>query len=435
MRVALYTLGCKVNQFESAALSEGFASTPAEIVPHTQDADIYVVNTCAVTSKAAYQSRQILRRLARSREKSRIIATGCYVQVGAQEISDAVPKQVCLIGNDQKDRLVELVLGHKDCLECYVGDISKTTEIAPFVLKHRPERTRAFIRIQDGCNSFCAYCIIPYARGMSRSLAPESAEKQVKVMLKNGIREVVLTGIHIGMYGLDLSKKTSLSELLKRLCSGFPQTRFRLSSIEPLEVTPDMISWARSTPNFCPHWHIPLQSGSDKILALMNRRYTSSHFRNLIRELKESMPETSIGIDVMVGFPGEDQADFEKTLKLISELPVTYVHVFPFSARPGTLAAAMTDTVNQKEKARRGRVIRQLGAEKRHSFYNSQVEKVYECLMEQQDRESGLWRGLTPNYIPVLLETEKNYAEMKNRILSVRITKSKKEVVLGTPIS
>jgi threonylcarbamoyladenosine tRNA methylthiotransferase MtaB len=293
-------------------------------------------------------------------------------------------------------------------------------------------RTRAFVRIQDGCNSFCTYCIVPYARGRGRSLVPELVEKQVKIMAQEGIKEVVLTGIHIGMYGEDLPEKISLLDLLKMLCAAFPQLRFRLSSIEPSELTPDMISWARSTPNFCPHWHIPLQSGSDNILKLMNRRYTASHYRNLIMELRNAMPEAAIGADVLAGFPEEDETAFEKTMELISELPITYIHAFPFSPRPGTVAAAMNDMVPKKEKARRGRAVRNLGNEKKQVFYRSNVDKIFDCLMEQKDKESGLWRGLTPNYIPVLIETERDQADLKNQILPVRITKAEKGMAFGT---
>ena len=432
MRVALYTLGCKVNQFETAALAEGFISKGADIVNYTQEADIYVVNTCTVTSRAAYQSRQILRRVRRSRKKARVIATGCYVQMGAQEILDAVPGQVCLVGNDQKAHLVDLAFELEDGLEFYVGNISRVTTITPFTIRRQLERTRAFVRIQDGCNSFCTYCTVPYARGRSRSLVPELVEKQIKIMVREGIKEVVLTGIHIGMYGEDLSEKTSLLGLLKRLCAAFPQLRFRLSSIEPSELTPDMISWAMSTPNFCPHWHIPLQSGSDKILKRMNRHYTSSYYRNLIMELRTAMPEAAIGADVLVGFPGEDEPAFEKTMELISELPITYVHAFPFSPRPGTVAAAMNDIVPKKEKARRGRAVRNLGNEKKQAFYRSQVGKIFECLVEQQDKETGLWKGLTPNYIPVLINTERDRTDLKNQILTVRITKAEKEMAFGT---
>jgi threonylcarbamoyladenosine tRNA methylthiotransferase MtaB len=432
MRVAFYTLGCKVNQFETAALAEGFVSKGADIAHYTQEADIYVVNTCAVTSRAAYQSRQILRRLRRSRKRSRVIATGCYVQVAAQEILEAVPGQVCLIGNDQKAQLVDLAFEIEDGLEFYVGNIYRVTAIAPFTVRRQPGRTRAFVRIQDGCNSFCTYCIIPYARGRSRSLVPELVEKQVKTIAQEGIKEVVITGIHIGMYGEDLSEKISLLDLLKRLCAAFPQLRFRLSSIEPSELTPNMISWARSTPNFCPHWHIPLQSGSDNILKLMNRHYTSSYFRNLIMELRAAMPKAAIGTDVLAGFPGEDEPAFKNTMKLISELPITYVHAFPFSPRPGTVAAAMNDMVPKKEKAKRGRAVRYLGNEKKQAFYRSHIEKTFKCLVEQQDKETGLWRGLTPNYIPVLIEAERDRADLKNQILPVRITKAEKGMAFGT---
>ena len=433
MRVAFYTLGCKVNQFESAALAEGFSSRGAEIVPHTEEADIYIVNTCAVTSRAAYHSRRILRDLAMSRRGARIIATGCYAQIGAQEILDTVPGTPCLIGNDQKVHLVDLALDHRDCLEVYIGDISRVTAIAPFIARGQKERTRAFIRIQDGCDSFCTYCIIPYARGRSRSLPTDMVQRQIGILVQEGVKEVVIAGINVGRYGRDLSEGVCLLELLKRLCRLFPQVRFRLSSISPLELTPGMISWARSTPNFCPHWHIPLQSGSDTILALMNRHYTSSYYRDLIMELRRAMPDAAIGTDVLVGFPREDEAAFEETLSLISELPITYVHVFPFSPRPGTVAAAMGATVSKEDKAQRGRLIRDLGNEKKQAFYLSQVGKILKCLVERPERESGLWRGFTSNYIPTLIRSERGN-DLRNEVLRVRIEKIEKGVAFARPI-
>jgi len=432
MQVAFYTLGCKVNQFESAALAEGFVSRGAEIIPYTKEADIYVVNTCAVTSRAAYQSRRILKKLSLSRKGSRIIATGCYAQMGAQEILDAVPGPVCLVGNDQKAHLVDLALEYKACLEIYIGNISETATIAPFIAGRQDERTRAFVRIQDGCNSFCTYCIIPYARGRSRSLAPDLVQRQIEMLVQEGTKEIVITGIHVGKYGKDLPEKVSLLDLLKRLCTAFPQVRFRLSSIEPLEITPGLISWARSTPNFCPHWHVPLQSGSDTILALMNRHYTSSYYRDLIIDLRKAMPDAAIGADVLVGFPREDEAAFEETLNLISELPITYLHVFPFSPRPGTVAAAMGDTVPKEEKVRRGRAIRGLGNKKKQAFYLSQVGKIYGCLVEQRDRESGLWKGFSPNYIPTLIEPERDGVDLRNKILPVCIRKIGEGIAFGT---
>lgn len=431
MRVALYTLGCKVNQFESAALAEAFSRHDSRIVSFSEQADLYIVNTCAVTTKAAYQSRQVLRRAMRNNPSARILATGCYVQIGAQEILEGIPGPICLVGNDQKGALVDLALTSDDCLEYYVGDISARHTIEPFHIQWPAERTRAFVRVQDGCNAHCAYCIVPYSRGPSRSLAPALVRRQIDVLAENGIKEIVLTGIHIGAYGLDLVPETTLLSLLKDLTISHPLVRFRLSSIEPTELTLAMIHWARKTPNFCPHWHVPLQSGSDRILSLMNRRYRVRAYADLIWSIRNFMPSAAIGADVLVGFPSEDEQAFQNTLELLQDLPVTYVHAFPFSSRPGTLAEAFPNRVTRAEKRRRVKTLRALGSAKQEVFYRSQLGKVLPCLIEQQDRQTGLWRGLSANYVRVLVEDAAPHFDLRNRCLDVRIQRVTDGAVYG----
>jgi threonylcarbamoyladenosine tRNA methylthiotransferase MtaB len=433
MRVAFYTLGCKVNQYESAAMAETFASSGAELVSFTEEADIYVVNTCTVTAKASYQSRQILRRIKRVSQTARVIATGCYVQAAPQEVIDAVPGRVCLVGNDQKGRLVDLALREQVCLglEIYVGDMARVTSIAPFLLKKPVERTRAFVRVQDGCNAFCSYCVVPYTRGRSRSLAPDLVHEQVRTVEEKGVKEVVLSGIHVGRYGQDLQTPLSLFELLQGLCRSFPLMRFRLSSIEPNELTPEIISWARSTENFCPHWHIPLQSGADAVLGRMNRRYTASSYRHLIRQIRAAMPDAAIGADVMTGFPGENEKEFTETLSLLENLPITYVHAFPFSPRPGTAAGAMPNFVPKQEKARRVKAVISVGKRKRQAFYERHIGKTADCLVEQRDRKRGMWRGLTRNYITVFIEDGARLEGLQNRILPLTVFRVEDGMVFG----
>lgn len=421
MRIGIYTLGCKVNQFESASIAEGLEERGAEIVPFHESADIYIVNTCAVTAKAAYQSRQALRRAKRTNPMARLIATGCYVQIGVQELMDTMPCTLCLVGNDQKYTIPDIAFKDLGCLEVYMGDISRAKKIAPFSIKTPFERTRAFIRIQDGCNSFCSYCIVPYTRGRSRSLEPESVYEQVAVLARSGVKEIVLTGIHIGLYGRDLSSEITLLRLLQGLCMQFPHIRFRLSSIEPTEVSSEMISWAASTPNFCHHWHISLQSGSPKVLAAMNRHYDPEYFSRLIMEIKALMPNAAIGTDILVGFPAEDEAEFLKTLSLLEMLPITYVHAFPFSRRPGTLASAMKDNVTRKEKIKRMGIIRALGEKKRRLFWASQLGKTMNCLVEQRaGGDDGPWLGFTENYIPISIDGKK-LEGLKNKIIPIRL--------------
>jgi len=422
MRVAFHTLGCKVNQFESQAIAEQFLQKGALIVPLDSSPDIVVVNTCAVTAKAAYQSRQMLRRLKRTNSDCKVIATGCYVQIGASEIMEAVPGGVCMVGNDQKERLVDLSVTTTECCEIYVGDISRKNDIAPFIIRRPHGRTRAFVKIQDGCNSFCSYCIVPYSRGRPRSLPLDKVLEQVSILAREGVKEIVLTGIHIGLYGIDLKDRITLLDLLKTLCNGHPELRFRLSSIEPTEISPEMIEWAKNSSNFCPHWHVPLQSGSDKILSLMNRHYTSAYFRELVETLKRAMPNAAIGTDVMTGFPSEDEADFRETVSLLSALPITYVHAFPFSKRSGTLAAAMADTVTKKEKAKRVQELNKISLTKKSTFYQANIGRIMPCLLEQKDKKTGLWKGLTPNYIPVLIEKTPESTEMANQVVKVMIS-------------
>ncbi|NDY42376.1 tRNA (N(6)-L-threonylcarbamoyladenosine(37)-C(2))-methylthiotransferase MtaB [Dissulfurirhabdus thermomarina] len=422
MRVAIFTLGCKVNQYESAAIAEAFEDRGALVVPFREAADLYVVNTCAVTARAAAQGRQALRAARRRNPAARVVATGCQVQVDAQRILDEVPGAICLVGNDFKAQLAELASASEDCLEFYVGEIGRIREIPRRLLRRPPARTRAFVRVQDGCDAFCSYCIVPFARGHSRSLPPELVHRQVESFARAGVREVVLTGIHLGAYGQDLSPRRVLLDLLRELAPAFPEVLFRLSSLEPLEITDTLVHWAAGTPNLAPHWHVPLQSGSARILARMNRRYTPGEYAERLHRLREAMPRAAIGADVLVGFPGEEDADFLETLSFLEGLPVTYVHAFPYSARPGTLAAALPGQVPSAVKKARVRAVRALGETKRTAFHEAQVGRTTSCLVEDVDPATGLWRGTTPNYVRVHLSGLAAGTDHGGRRLRVRIT-------------
>ena len=335
---------------------------------------------------------------------------------------ESLERPVCLVGNDQKHQLADIALGSHECLEIYVGDIDSQRAIAPFILSRPMGRTRAYLKIQDGCNAFCSYCVVPYVRGRSRSLPPDLVFEQVDVMAGNSVREIIVTGIHVGQYGLDLEKPFPLPALLAALCRRHPDIRFRLRSIEPHEITEELLKWAADTPNFCPHWHVPLQSGSDAILKAMNRRYTASEYRERIFTIRSLFPDAAIGADALVGFPGEGPEEFQATLRLLEELPVTYVHAFPYSKRPGTASFGIRETVTNREKAGRVRKLRGIGGEKRLAFYKSQTDMVRPCLIEERDRKSGMPRGTTDNYLPVVITDRAWKASLKNRVLPVRIT-------------
>ncbi len=435
--VAIATLGCKVNQCESASFRESFAEKGHRITPFSQAADIYVINTCAVTAKAAAQSRQFIRKAHRTNPDARVLVTGCYAQVDPQKISEIVSGRVNIVGNANKHQLLEAALADTDdCDRCsslkrhhYFDEISRQKKISPLPYKGFDKRTRTFLKIQDGCNNFCSYCIVPYARGRSRSLAPAEIMHQATVFAAEGYREIVLTGIHIGHYGHDLKPSINLLEIITQLLKELPEIRFRLSSLEPSEVTEDLLQLIAGTDNFMNHLHIPLQSGSDAILKKMNRRYNVQQFMEKIHRCREMIPDAAIGLDVLAGFPGEQEKDFLRTYELVESSPVSYLHVFPYSKRPGTPAAKMDNQVPAKIKDERVAVLRKLDNKKRKAFYASRLGKVHHVLVESELTKEGLAKGFTDNYIPVHFRAG---LEQVNTILPVKLEKLHELSVKGT---
>ncbi|MDD5154056.1 MAG: tRNA (N(6)-L-threonylcarbamoyladenosine(37)-C(2))-methylthiotransferase MtaB [Desulfovibrionales bacterium] len=408
-RIAIETLGCKVNQFESAAIEEQLRAKGHTIVPFSQPADAYIINTCTVTAKADFQSRQLIRRAMRTNPAARIIATGCYVQTASRELLEFCQAgNVCLVGNDRKFNLANYLRPHNpdNSFEIYVGAIEEVTDICPFTVEHFPRRTRAFLRIQDGCNAFCSYCIVPYARGRSRSLPPVEVLKQVARLVEGGYQEIVFSGINLGRYGRDLTPPASLYELLVSLEKVNGLRRIRISSIEPTEITKELVTFMAGSEVICPHFHIPLQSGSTEALKRMNRHYTAEFYKDMIGMIHDAIPMAAIGTDVMVGFPGEGEKEFKETYDLLSELPITYLHVFRYSARPGTAACAFPESVNAKATTLRAGQLKEMGLLKKKTFYFRNLGQETSVLIEGRDRHSKLYKGLTPNYIPVLIDTK-----------------------------
>ena len=426
--VAVATLGCKVNQCESASFQSSFEEQGLTVSPFNKPADIYVINTCAVTAKAAAQSRQLIRRAQRTNPRAKVIVTGCYAQIDPQKIREIETSPISIVGNANKHQLFELILSDKD-EEKYFTDIALQKEISLLSVKRFPGRTRAFLKIQDGCNNFCTYCIVPYARGRSRSLALEKVLNQARGYADQGHREIVITGIHVGHYGQDLNPPLHLFHLLKKLAALTPEVRYRLSSLEPSEINRDILEFMADANNFMPHLHIPLQSGSDIILKKMNRRYSVEQFTEKVNHCREMVPEAAIGVDVLVGFPGEMEEDFLKTFELLTNLPITYFHVFPYSKRPGTPAAKMENQIPAKIKAERVAVLRKLDHKKRSAFYGSRIGKVHQVLVESERSADGLAKGFTDNYIPVHFKAK---PEHSNRVLPVKLEKLRERFVLGT---
>ena len=403
-RVAIATLGCKVNQFESAAFAGGFEARGCVLAPFSAEADIYVINTCAVTAKAGQQSRQLIRQVLRAHPAARIVVTGCYAQMDPETVLDLSEQPLTIVGNGNKHRLVEVALTERLPDPVLLMDrMRDAKKICPLPASRFPDRTRAYLRIQDGCDNFCSYCIVPYTRGPSRSLNLAAVLDQAAVFTAQGYREIVVTGINVGKYGLDLSEGETINSLLDRLCRAFPDCRFRLSSIEATEVDEALLDLLARHANLMPHLHIPLQSGDDAVLARMNRRYSRAGFAATIRRIRERLPAVTIGCDVLGGFPGETEAEAANTYGLLAELPVDYLHVFPYSRRPGTLADSFGGQVPGPVKEERVRRLRALDAAKRQALYRANIGRVLQVLVERRQAKSGMLQGFSENYLPVLL--------------------------------
>lgn len=415
LRVALATLGCKVNQCESAGLTEAIAAGGMTPVPFAGQADVYIINTCTVTGRTDGQSRQLIRRAIRQNPAAAILVTGCYAQRAPEEIA-RIPGVRIVAGNAEKETIPRLLasLGSAEP-RLLVGDIAGQRTISPLGATRFPEHTRAFLKIQDGCNGTCSYCIVPRARGASRSLPPEAVRERIALIAGEGYREVVLTGIHLGAYGQDLQPATTLAALVGEIAAP-PLERLRLSSIEPREITTALIGLLAGGV-LCRHLHIPLQSGDDAILAAMNRNYDAAFFRDLVGRIVRAVPGIAVGIDVLAGFPGETAAAFANTLRLIEELPIAYLHVFPFSRRPGTPAAGMAGQVPEAVKRERAALLRALGARKKEAFAAGFIGEPLDVLIEsRRDKATGLSLGLTDNYLSLAVRGQ----TAANRIVRVR---------------
>jgi threonylcarbamoyladenosine tRNA methylthiotransferase MtaB len=359
-----------------------------------------------VTGKAALQSRQAARRMLRAHPGALVIVTGCHAQVNP-EVFASMPKVNYVVGNSLKDRIPQLPgaegkHGHGLTL---VEEVAGQHLFQDLPITKFGRRTRAFVKIQDGCDAFCAYCIIPLARGRSRSLGPEIVIERIGSLKEQGYSEVVLCGIHIGRYGKDLNPATTLTDLVRSVDRAQGVHRLRLSSIEPMEVSENLIGHLAASERICPHLHIPLQSGDNDVLKAMNRPYSSQSYRDLIYHITSTVPHVAIGVDVMAGFPGESEKAFENTCRLIEELPVAYLHVFPFSVQKGTAAERLTQRLSPETIKKRCRYLRQLGQAKRKVFCESFIGSTFEILVEgKRDRATGHLKGFTGNYIPVLIE-------------------------------
>lgn len=418
MRIAFTTLGCKINQYETEQMQRALLSRGGVVVPFTADADVYIINTCTVTAKSDYQCRQAVRAAVRRGNGARVVVTGCYAETRPEEIR-MIPGVDAVVGNREKESLAGLIMPAGSPLTRLPAAVPAGSSVTP------SGRTRAFLKMQDGCDGSCSYCIVPRARGRSRSLPEDALVQSFQGLVESGYPEIVLSGIHIGRYGADLAPPTDLSRVLARFLSMRGRARIRLSSIEPREITPEIIGFLGK--GLCRHLHIPLQSGDDAILAAMNRDYSSGFYRELIEDIAQRVPGIAIGADVMVGFPGEGETEFENTYRLIQESPLTHLHVFSYSPRPGTPAASMKNHVPEKIKKQRSEALRELGRKKHIAFRVQCTGNPLRTVVEgKEDPRTGLLSGITDNYIRVLIQGLKR--QYMGKEITVKIIDSEGDI-------
>ncbi len=431
LRVAVATLGCKVNHYETAGIVENLeAQEGVCVVPFSLPADLYIVNTCTITAKTDFQSRQLVRRAYRTNPSALIVVTGCYAQIAPQELA-ALPGVRLVAGTEMKERLPTII---REVIEgeprIDIGDITRKRTVSDLPVTRFPDQTRAYLKVQDGCNLFCSYCIIPYARGRSRSLPEEDVIRQVTTLTRAGHREIILTGICLGAYGRDLSPSTALLDLLKRIEQDTDLERIRISSLHPIDIPDEMIAYFRNSRILCRHLHLSLQSGNDRILRLMRRDYTTAAVNDLVRKLRSAIPGIAIGMDVITGFPGEGEKEFLDTLRFIEKIELAYLHVFPYSRRPGTRASSFPDQVLKSVKKERAAALRGVGERKRIAFNGGFIGEELPVLVEGTiDKETGWIKGFSDNYVPVLLP--EGDPSLANRIVPVVLHRMIREKVVG----
>src|SRR3989338_2943705 len=428
MKVFITTLGCKSNQYDSSAIEAILKENNFEIANSSESADVFIINTCTVTGKADYQSRQIIRRAKVANPDAVIIVTGCYAQVSAQEVAQ-IEGVDYVLGNPEKERFLQYIREGKR--KTPKIDVSEANKVRPLTLRASGSsgRTRANLKVQDGCNNSCSYCIIPKARGISRSLPVYDILQEIDGLVANGYKEIILTGIHLGAYGLDLDSKTNIAGLVKAIDEkGYP-CRFRISSLDPDEVSDELIEIMIHSKTICNHLHLPLQSGDDNILKMMNRRCTGRLLVERIQKIANSIAGVSIGVDVIAGFPGEGEKEFFNTYSMLNDLPVAYMHIFPFSKRKGTPAAEFSNQVDAKIVKQRCERLKVLDTAKRKTFYQGVIGKRASVLIEtSRDKETGFPAGRSRNYIPFLI---KNHNELKNIEIDVVAKEINGDRVIG----
>ena len=424
--VALHTLGCKLNFSETSTIGNQFLKNGFSVVDMKDKADVYVFNTCTVTENAEKECRQLVRRVLRNNPNAYVIVTGCYAQLRADEIS-AIDGVDAVLGSNEKFEIFSLLKDFsKKELSCiYVSPNDELNKFGVASSTDADSRTRAYFKVQDGCDYKCTFCTIPLARGKSRSMNPELVVEEFKKLVKQGYKEIILTGVNVGDYGK--SYDLNFYELLKKLILVDGDFRIRISSIEPNLLTDEIINLTEETEKLCNHFHIPLQSGSNTILKSMQRRYTVEDYRNVILKANASNPFIGIGVDVIVGYPGETEKEFMETYNFLLDLPISYLHVFTYSERPDTKAILLPDQVEPAERKRRSKMLRILSEKKRNYFYNQMIGNNIDVLFESKG-EDGMMKGFSSNYIRVQNRFD---CDLENQICNVTVKGIENGLVCG----
>ena len=422
-KVAFYTLGCKVNQYETNAMTEQFIKSNYEIVDFEEIADIYVINTCTVTNMSDRKSRQVIRRVKQLNSNSILVVTGCYAQVASKEL-EKIEEIDLIIGNTEKKDIVEIIENYTEKIN--LTDINNQKEFVDFGTTTYTEKTRAVIKVQDGCNNFCSYCIIPYAKGRVRSRKLENIIKEIKEIVKKGIQEVVITGIHVASYGVDFKDKNiRLIDLLEEINKIEGLKRIRLGSLEPNIITDEFVERLKNVDKICDHFHLSLQSGCDDTLKRMNRKYTTVEFERVVERLRNTFPDVALTTDIIVGFPGETEEEFNTTYKYLEKIKFYQMHVFKYSQRKGTRAAIMPNQIQGDEKEKRSHKLIELSNKNEKEFLEKYIGKEMLVLFEQENGEYT--KGHSSNYITVKMK--KNNIE--NKIKKVKIISEENLELIG----
>ena len=430
-KIAFYTLGCKVNQADTASMENLFLRSGHQLVSFDGEADVYIINTCVVTNTGQRKSRQTIHRAIRKNPNALIVVTGCYPQTAAEEVK-AIAGVDMIIGNQDRAQIVQLVeerLAHRqtDTLDA-VHKLTASTAFEEMAAGDITDKTRAFLKIQEGCNQFCTYCIIPYARGPLRSRSLESIRTETQRLISAGFKEIVLIGIHLGCYGKENPNGPTLYDAVKTVLEVPGVQRLRLGSLESVEVEPRLLTLMQEDARFCRHLHLPLQSGCDKTLQAMHRPYTTAKFKTLLADIKTRVPDIAITTDVIAGFPGETEADFETTCKFAESCGFSKMHIFPFSARKGTPAEKFAGAVTEAVKKERADILGKIDETMHKTFLQAMVGQTAEVLFEQPAGED-YFEGLTGNYQRVFVKS--GGRNMGGEILPVKITAFDGEKLLG----